>query len=398
MRTPITLPVERPGPFEPPPELAALPPVVRMAYPDGHLGWLVTGHAAARVVLADPRFSARQELRHAPIRMVRLGDVRAPSRPGMFPSMDPPGHTRYRRLLTGWFTTRRIAALEPRIAEIARERLDLLAGAGPPADLVADYALPIPSLVICEILGVPYTDHAFFQEQAGLMVSLEHSVERAREAMGALYAYLGDLARHQRARPGDDLLGALARDGDLTDEELANIALILLVAGHETTASMISLGVLALLRHPAELARLRADPALAAPAVEELLRYLTILHLGAPSRAALEDVELEGELIRAGETVTLALPVVNRDPAEFPGPGRLRLDRPEAGRHLAFGHGVHLCLGHHLARTELRVAYTALFARFPSLRLAIPPGEVRVRAASITLGLHALPVTWDTPA
>ncbi|MFC4949351.1 cytochrome P450 [Pseudonocardia sp. GCM10023141] len=394
MQTLTEIPARRPSVFDPPSELARLRPVTRLVYPDGHLGWLVTGHAEARTVLADPRFSVRQELRHPPIRSIRVGDATAPARPGWFANMDAPEHTHYRRLLLSQFTARRIRELEPRITAIAHAHLDAMVAAGPPVDLVAAYGLPIPSLVICELLGVPYADHGFFQEQAARAIRLDAAPEESGAAMQALYDYVHGLVRAMRADPGDGLLGGLVAAGELTDEELANIALILLVAGHGTTANMIGLGVFALLEHPVQLAALRADPALLDPAVDELLRYLTILHLGAPFRAALADVELGGRLIRAGETVTISLPAADRDPAVFADPDALRLGRPGANRHLAFGYGMHLCLGHQLAKLELRIAFAALLDRFPGLRLAVGPEAIKLRPSVAVLGVEALPVAW----
>ncbi|MFG1702202.1 cytochrome P450 [Nonomuraea sp. M3C6] len=378
----MRLPIERPPgcPFDPPAELRGLPPMSRLEFADGHLGWLATTSAAARAVLGDPRFSARQELKHAALRSVRPGGPASPAPPGFFAATDPPEHTRYRRLLTGQFTVRRMRVLEPRIERIAAEHLDAMAKAGPPVDLVRAYALPIPSLVICELLGVPYDDHDFFQERSARIVTPGAD---SAGALADLTTYLGALVRRKRATPDDDLISGLT--GDLTDEELTNVALILLVAGHETTANMLALGVFALLEHgqPYEDA-----------AVEELLRWLSILHLGAPSRAALEDVEVEGELVRQGETVALSLPVINRDRAVFEEPDALRLDRAEARRHLAFGYGVHQCLGQQLARIELRIGYRALFERFPGLRLAVPATEVPLKTDASVYGVSALPVTW----
>jgi cytochrome P450 len=388
----ITLPTRRvPGhPFDPPPELTALPgPLTRLAFPDGHVGWLVTGHEAARAVLSDPRFSIRSALKHSALSRpnVAPGSDGAPA-PGWFAGMDRPEHTRYRRLLTGQFTVHRMRGLERRVAEITTEHLDAMAAAGPPVDLVSAFALPIPSLVICELLGVPYTDHAFFQQQTNVIVDMDSSMEQAMAATGRLAGFLRDLVRHKRAHPTDDLLGGLVTGTDLTDEELTNIGLVLLVAGHETTANMLALGTFALLAHPDQLGALDTDNA-----VEELLRYLSILHLGAPNRAALEDVELAGQLIRAGETVVLGLPAVNRDPARFPDPDVLRLDR-DARQHLSFGFGVHQCLGQQLARIEMRIGFRALFERFPTLRLAVPADEVPLRDSAVVYGVWRLPVTW----
>ncbi|MEJ3653530.1 cytochrome P450 [Actinomycetes bacterium KLBMP 9759] len=408
-----SLPIARTNRFDPPEELMRLPPVVRMTYPDGHLGWLVTDHAAAKVVLSDPRFSARQELRHPPIRANRIGDEALGARPGWFVNMDGAQHARYRRLLAGEFTVRRTERLRPRVTEIVDARIDALLATGPTADLVSAFAFPVPSLVICELLGVPYEDHPFFQEQTSIAVRFDSPPAEAATAMGALYGYLAQLVERRRRCPHgddrhrddlhrddlhrDDLLGGLIAAGDLDDEELTNIALILLVAGHETTANMIGLGMLALFEHPDQLAALRADPGLVDNAVEELLRYLTILHAGAPFRAALADVELAGQLIGAGETVTVSLPVADRDPTLFPDPAELRLDRPGAHRHLAFGHGIHMCLGHALARMELRIAYRALLDRLPGLGPAVPTEEVRLRLNAAVLGIESLPITWDQP-
>ncbi|MFC4013553.1 cytochrome P450 [Nonomuraea purpurea] len=376
----MRLPIDRtPGcPFDPPAGLRDLPPMSRLEFADGHLGWLATTSAAARAVLGDQRFSARRELKHLPLHGMPAD---GPAAPGSFVSMDPPDHTRYRRLLTGQFTLRRMRLLEPRIERIAADHLDAMAQAGPPADLVTAYALPIPSLVICELLGVPYEDHDFFQERTGQLVTPDGD---GAGAMKDLTAYMGDLVARKRKEPGDDLISGLT--GELTDEELTNIAVILLVAGHETTANMLALGVFALLEH--------GTTHIGEEAVDELLRWLSILHLGAPSRAALEDVEVAGELVRKGETVALSLPVINRDQAVFDDPDALRLDRQDARRHLAFGYGVHQCLGQQLARAELRIGLRALFERLPGLRLAVPATEVPMKEDASVYGVRCLPVTW----
>ncbi|MGN9838207.1 cytochrome P450 [Nonomuraea sp. H19] len=379
----MRLPIERDPkcPFDPPPALRGLPPMSRLEFADGHLGWLATTLEAARAVLGDPRFSARQELKHAAVRSTVPGGAGRPAPPGFFAATDPPEHTRYRRLLTGQFTVRRMRVLEPRIERIAADHLDAMAAAGPPADLVTAYALPIPSMVICELLGVPYEDHEFFQDRSLQLLTRGGDVDRAT---ADLAAYLGELVRRKRAAPGDDLISGLT--GELTDEELTNVAMILLVAGHETTANMLALGVFAVL----EDGRPYQDDA-----VEELLRWLSILHLGAPSRAALEDTEVAGVLVRKGETVALSLPMINRDPNVFEDPDALRLDRPEARKHLSFGHGVHQCLGQQLARIEMQIGYRMLFERFPRLRLAVPATEVPLKHDSAAYGVTSLPVTWS---
>ncbi|MET9819712.1 cytochrome P450 [Streptomyces sp. NPDC006355] len=387
------LPLTRTCPFDPPAELGRLrahEPVSRLAYPDGSVGWLVTDHALARAVLTDQRFSARGELQRSPV-PYGLAEPE-PARPGAFIFMDPPEHTRYRKHLTGQFTVRRMRLLEARITEITEERLAAMRRGGQSADLVADFALPIPSLVICELLGVPYEDHGFFQQNSSAIFDLEQSAEEIQQAFGVLVGYLAELVARKRAQPTDDLLSNLVAAGDLNDEELIGVVLLLLVAGHETTANMLALGTFALLRHPDQLELLRKDPQLIDDAVEELLRYLSIMHVGLV-RAALEDVEVGGRTIKAGEVVTVSVAAANRDPKKFPDPERLDITNP-AGGHLAFGHGIHQCLGQQLARIEMRVGINGLLREFPGLRLAVPASDVPMRSDMSIYGVHRLPVTW----
>jgi cytochrome P450 len=394
--TPVTLPTERETPFDAPAglrPLADLAPVHRMRYADGKLGWLVTGYDEARGVLDDQRFSNRMDAGASPPIKELSYDGKLPAAPpGYFLAMDDPEHARYRRLVIGQFTTRRMQQLEPRITKIVQEHLDQMARSGPPVDLVQAFALPVPSLVICELLGVPYADRQRFQSATRTAVNLDLEPQERAKGAADIMAYLADLVASKRAEPGDDLLSWLVAGGQLSDQELTGMGLLLLTAGHETTANMIGLGAFLLLRHPDQAAALRQDPGLADHAVEELLRYLTIAHIG-PMRVAKADVELAGHTIRAGETVMLSLPVINRDPERFPDPDRLDLTRT-AGSHLAFGHGIHQCLGQQLARAELRIAYPALLRRFPTLRLAVPVEEVPLRIRATIYGVHRLPVTW----
>ncbi|MFG1701802.1 cytochrome P450 [Nonomuraea sp. M3C6] len=393
----VTYPTARQRPLDPPDEVTRLrqqAPMHRMRYADGHLGWLVTGYSAARAVLAHPHFSNRPETMHPPIparmRFTEKQEFRMP--PGFFLRMDAPEHTRYRKLLTGQFTVRRMKMLEPRIAEIADACLDEMAASGGPVDLVQAFALPIPSLVICELLGVPYEDRAQFQQDSKILVNLETKADDAIAALGRVMAYLYGLIGRKRKEPADDLLGGLIESGELDDDELTGVAFLLLVAGHETTANMLGLGTYALLTNPDQLAAMRDDPSVVDNGVEELLRYLTIIHLG-PFRTALEDVEIEGNLIKTGETVGIHLPTVNRDPSRFADGDALDVTRP-AGGHLTFGHGIHQCLGQQLARAEMRIGYPALLRRFPGLRLAVTPEEVPMRSDMSIYGVHRLPVTW----
>ncbi|GAA3241281.1 cytochrome P450 [Nonomuraea helvata] len=391
------LPTDRPHPFDPPAALRPIRdqgPLHRMTYADGRPGWLVTGYAEARTVLDDPRFSNSFDSGFSPP-IAELAVAKAPEAvlpPGFFLALDDPEHARFRKLLTGQFTTRRMQALEPRIIEIVEARLDEMARTGPPVDLVAAFARPIPSMVICELLGVPYGDRDRFLEDADTMVDLERTAGERAAAVGRVMGYLAELVGRKHAEPADDVLGGLVAGGELTDAELAGVGTFLLVAGHDTTANMLGLGSFLLLQNPAQAALLREDPALADRAVEELLRYLTIAHIG-PIRVATDDVPMSGHTIRAGETVTISLPVVHRDPDRFADPDRLDLTR-DGGGHLAFGHGIHQCLGQQLARVELRVAYPALLRRFPGLRLAVPPEQVPLRPRATLYGVNRLPVTW----
>ncbi|KOT57284.1 MULTISPECIES: cytochrome P450 [Streptomyces] len=394
---PPTLPTDRRTgcPFDPPGELTALSdrPLRRMRYADGHIGWLATGHAAARAVLSDPRFSSRYELLHLPVPMPGMEEMTAvpPAPTGDFLGLDAPEHTRYRRLLTGKFTVRRMRRLSERVEQFTHECLDAMEQAGPTVDLVEAFARPVPALMICELLGVPYADRDRFQEHVATLFDQAADAEARGAAFAAVGQFMGELVAAKRAAPTDDLLSDLATS-DLTEEELIGVGGVLLAAGLDTTANMLGLGTFALLSNPDQLDALRADPGLAEQTVEELLRYLSVAD--PIPRAALEDVEIEGRLVRAGETVTVSVQAANRDPLKFPDPDRFDIHRKATG-HVSFGHGPHQCLGQQLARVEMTVAFPALFARFPTLRLAVPPQEVPLRDRANIYGVLSLPVTWD---
>ncbi|GGN13771.1 cytochrome P450 [Lentzea pudingi] len=393
------LPMERDvTPFDPPGEITrvrATRPVSPMLFPDGHEGWLVTGYEAVRQALADTRFSSRQDLGiiHVPFPTPGMPEMTepVPQTPGLFISMDPPDHTRLRRKLTGAFTVKRMKALEEGIVEITERQLDALAKLTPPVDLVREFALPVPSLVICEILGVPYADRDTFQHNSSKFMERQVNLEDKMAAYMAITGYLGELVVAKRAEPGDDLLSDLAGDEDLSIEELVGIAFLLLLAGHETTANMLALGTFALLEHPDQLEALRANPELIPDAVEELLRYLAVADIF--FRYAAEDVEFFGETIREGSMVVLSLLAGNHDPERYEHADSLDVHRNARG-HLAFGHGVHQCLGQQLARIEMRAGFEGLLRRFPSLELAVPAREVKLRTDMNIYGVHALPVTW----
>jgi cytochrome P450 len=397
LHTVTAMPTARPPgcPFDPPAELLDARehgPISRYPFPDGHQGWLITGYELVRSVLADPRFSSRKELMlHHPL-IDYSGFEVPPAPPGEFLLMDEPQHGRYRKPLVGKFTVRRMRLLTERVEQITAEHLDAMEEAGPPTDLVTAFATPIPAIMICELLGVPYEDRASFQKQVESFMSGETSDEDLMVAYTAVQQYLAELVAAKRAHPTDDVLSDLT-DSDLTDEELKGMSLLLLAAGLDTTANMLALGTFALLRNPDQLAALRADPALADRAVEELLRYLSVAKTF--MRTALEDVELGGQTIEAGTAVILSLHTANRDPERFADPHVLDLGRQDGG-HLAFSHGIHQCLGQQLARVEMRVAFPALVNRFPTLRLAVPADEVGLRPETADIyGVKSLPVTWD---
>jgi cytochrome P450 len=387
-------------PLDPSPELSELQvkaPLVRIRLWDGSTPWLVTRHAEHRALLVDPRLSADATLPGYPDISEHFKECRA-TWPADFMSMDNSEHARLRRMVTGPFTNRRIETLRPAVQQIADRLIDDLLAGSKPADLVSAFALPVPSLVICHLLGVPYEDHDFFQDSSRALVSSNTSVQAAQKTQAALLSYLDCLIGHKLAAPEDDLLSHLAVErvstGQLTRQELASMSLLLLTSGYETTANMIALGTLALLCHPSQLAMLRQtdDPGLIAASVEELLRYLSIVHLGR-RRVALEDIEIAGQVIRAGEGVVMATELANRDEAVFSRPGMLDVRR-DARQHLAFGFGIHQCLGQPLARMELQVVCGTLYRRIPALALAASLSDIRFKHDAIVYGVYELPVTW----
>ncbi|MCP2243859.1 cytochrome P450 [Lentzea aerocolonigenes] len=393
------LPTDRDaGPFDPPSQITALRetrPVSPMTFPDGHEGWLVTGYDAVRQVMSDTRFSSRQDLGiiHVPFDVSGMPEQTEPSPqvPGLFISMDPPDHTRLRRKLTGAFTVKRMKQLEDGIIAITERQLDELAKLTPPVDLVQEFALPVPSLVICELLGVPYADRETFQSNSSRFMERDITLEDKMAAIGAMFGYLTELVTAKRADPAEDILSDLARDEELSIEDLTGMAFLLLLAGHETTANMLALGTFALLEHPEQLAELRSNPALLPDAVEELMRYLSVADIF--YRYATEDLEVGGETIPAGSTVVVSLLAANRDPVRFENPDALDVHRKVRGQ-VAFGHGIHQCLGQQLARIEMRAGFEGLLRRFPTLELAVPAADVKLRTNMNIYGVHELPVTW----
>lgn len=391
-REPRRLPIQRETPFDPPTALQALPQIGPLLFAGGETGWLVTGYRLARAVLADNRFSADRSLAASPMQAVPDRFRRFGPPPGMFNLMDPPAHTRYRKMLTGQFTVQRMKRLQPAIEAIVDDTLDAMERAGGPVDLVEAFALPVPMTVICALLGVPYDCRPTITRFASVLLSTRATIEELAGTVDELRKFMLEKIDERRAAPDDGLISGLLAEGELTDDELCGIAQVLLLAGHETSANMFGIGAFALLQHADQWDKLVRDPSLMPSAVEELMRYLTVAHMG-PIRAALEDVEVGGVAVRKGETVMISLPMANRDAELLDDGGTLEVARPRMP-HLAFGHGVHQCIGQQLARVEMVVGFGKLLARFPHLRLAADPAEVPMRTDMRVYGVHELPVTW----
>ncbi|MFB6847422.1 cytochrome P450 [Streptomyces sp. NPDC056373] len=392
---PVAFPQSRTCPYHPPAAYDALRterPLTRITLFDGREAWLVSGHATARALLADPRLSSNRDRPGFPAPTERFAGLR--NRRTALLGVDDPEHRAQRRMVVGDFTFKRAVELRPRIQQIVDERLDAMIAQGPPADLVNAFALPVPSMVICALLGVPYTDHDFFETQSRRLLRGPEAAD-VLDARHRLETYFGELIDRKQRDPGtgllDDLVHRQPREGDLDREGLIAMALILLVAGHETTANMISLGTFTLLQHPERLAELRADPGLMPAAVEELMRMLSIAD--GMLRLAVEDIEVAGTTIREGEGVVFATSVINRDETVYPDPDTLDWSRP-ARHHVAFGFGIHQCLGQNLARAELEIALHSLFDRLPGLRLAAPAEEIPFKPGDTIQGMLELPVTW----
>jgi cytochrome P450 len=388
-----------PVPYDTGPEVRALAarcPVNRVELPDGSLAWAVTGFSEVREVLIDQRYS--RALACAPDRPKQgMEFLLAESLMGM----DPPEHSRLRKLAASAFTEKRMQVLRPEVTRIVDSLLDEMIAGPRPADLVRSFSLPLPSRVICSLLGVP-PDHldTFHGWSNTLFADWSRTKEEMDEAYSAINGYMAGLIAVKRKKPADDLISALidARDsGDrLSEDELVRFCFGLLMAGHETTANQLNMSFVALCHHPAELARLRADPGLIPAAVEELLRFVQITGKAGipPARITREEVSLGGVTIPAGEAVLPMMNVANRDPVAFPDPNQLDLLR-EPKTNIAFGAGAHHCLGAQLARMELQEGLRGLLTRLPGLRMAVPLSEVDFREGHLLASMRELPVTWD---
>ncbi|MEZ0350224.1 cytochrome P450 [Mycobacterium sp. pR1184] len=387
-------------PFAPPPDVMALAherPLTRVRIWDGSTPWLITGYEQVRELFSDSRVSVDDRLPGFPHwNEGMLSTVH--KRPRSVFTADGDEHTRYRRMLSKPFTFRRVEGLRPTIQQITDDHIDTMLAGPQPADVVAAIALPVPSLVISQMLGVPYEDAEMFQEHASMgLARYATGADTARGAM-SLHKYLAQLVETKMENPAQDAISDLAervKAGELSVKEAAQLGTGLLIAGHETTANMIGLGVLALLENPDQLAVVRdaEDPKVLASAVEELLRYLSIIQNG-QRRVAVDDIHIAGETIRAGEGIIIDLAPANWDPDVFPEPDRLYVHRAGADRNVAFGYGRHQCVGQQLARAELQIVFQTLLRRVPTMKLAVPFEEIPFKHDRLAYGVYELPVTW----
>ncbi|HWD06592.1 MAG TPA: cytochrome P450 [Amycolatopsis sp.] len=398
MTTLEELPIARKCPFAPPEEYTRTreeAPVHRVRIPDGRQAWVVSRHEDVRAVLGDPRFSADRMHPDFPTLIPGGNVIRRTESERTMLAMDAPQHGPERKAVLGEFTVKRVGELKPRIQEIVDGLIDGIRAAGKPVDLVEMLSLPVPSLVICEMLGVPYDDHEFFQQNTKQLINRATTAEARRSAFERVQSYLADLIAKKETDPGDDLIGRQIvkrrAEGTYERAKMVSLAFLLLAAGHETTANMIPLGTVAFLRNPGQLEAIKADPAKTLPAVEELLRYFSIVDT--TTRMAKEDVEVGGVTIKAGEGVVLMAYAANWDPDVFTDSAEFDIERG-ARPHVAFGFGPHQCLGQNLARTELQIVFDTLFRRIPTLKLAVAADDLAVKDDALIYGLYELPVTW----
>ena len=390
-------PFTRQGQFEIPTEYVAardLCPAVPVRLWNDQKACLLTRHADFQSVLLDPRFSGEFAREDFPtVTEARRGIDKAER---AFVGMDNPRHDHYRRMLMKEFTTKRMQALRPKIEAITEQLLDDIESKGQPVDLVAALAVEMPALVMCALFGSPYEDHTYIAKCAAGRHGLAQSPEHAAQSAADLVAYCKQLIAKKEAKPDDDMISRVIQEwvipGDLSRDDFADMCSMVLRAGHDTTTNMIGLGTLLFLQHPEQLARLKAEPELINTAVDELLRYLSPVQF-APRRVALEDAEINGAHIKKGDGIFAVNAAANRDETEFPNPDEFNIAR-DASNHLAFGYGIHRCLGQGLARIELEVVFPALFRRFPNLRLAEAMETIPFKYDSQIYGLYKLPLVW----
>jgi cytochrome P450 len=391
-----TFPYERKCPFAPPVQYEAFrdEPVKKIPLATGFQIWAVTGYHNIRQLLTDPRVSASRKHENFPFYFNAPPEFRTET---SFIGYDLPEHAVTRRKAAVTFTNRQVQLLRPRIEKVVDDALDAMAAMEPPVDLHHALSLPVPMTVICLLLGIPYEDHEFFQVNGTTLLGGTATLEERQRALVDVNAYLVDLVALKEREPGEDLISRAiteyrATGDEYTTRDLVNLCRLLMNGGHETTASMLSLGTAALLEHPGELAKLKASPELVDAAVEELVRFLTIGDAAVP-RVATEDIEIAGATIKAGDGILCLGLTGNRDPEIYERPDELILERGSR-KHLGFGHGLHHCIGADLARVEMQLVWSKLFVRFPNLRLAKPFEQIPSKERAIIYGLWGLPVTW----
>ena len=396
--TELSYPMQRGCPFHPPEEYGRLrksAPFARVRLWDGTHPYLVTNFDDIKFILASPQFSAQAIMQGYP--HVFQGRKEADLADRSFLRMDNPEHDRLRRMVTKEFTVKKVNALRPMMQQTIDRLLEAFAKLPQGSDFVENVAAPLPTEIISHLLGVPYEDHEIFHRATRIQFGTKSTPDEVRASLKEMFQYLDGLISAKAANPKDDIISRLVEEqlkpGHVDRETLINIIRLLLSAGHQTTQSMTAMGVLTLLQHPDQLALIKADPDLIPHAVEELLRFTTPLHIGA-RRVAMEDINVNGHLVKKGEGVICSTPAANRDETLFPEPDKFDVHR-NASTHVAFGYGIHQCLGQVLARAELQIVYGTVFQRFPKLRLAIPFEELRFRHEMFVYGVHELPLAWQ---
>lgn len=370
-------------------------PVARVKLATGREAWVVTSYEYVKQVLTDPRSSSDRAHEGFPYYIPIPEQFKTDC---SFIGWDPPKHTLHRRMaaLSGEFTKKRVLDMRPRMQEIVDECIDTMIAKGSPADLVHEVALKVPLTIVCGILGVPNEDQATLHSFTEVLFGGGSTAGDRERAITGFGQYLQKLVERKEQEPGDDLISRMIAkyraEGIYDRREMCNVTRLLLNGGHETSAAMIALSTMTLLEHPDQLERIKADPSLVPAAVEELLRYLSPGDL-ATSRVALEDMQIGDVTVRKGEGIIVLGMAANRDPAVFDEPDTLDIDR-ESRNHVAFGHGIHHCIGAEIARVELAIVISTLFRRLPNLRLAKPWNELRYKDGNVMYGVYEMPVAW----
>ncbi|RYF60800.1 MAG: cytochrome P450 [Comamonadaceae bacterium] len=398
VNTELSYPMQRSCPFDPPPDyhrLRAEAPFARVRLWDGTSPYLVTKFDDIKSILSHPQFSCEPNRPGFP--HVFEGRMAADVADRSFLRIDNPEHDRLRRMVTKEFTVKRVNALRPLIQQSVERLIDQYTALPQGSDFVEHFSAPLPTEIITLLLGIPYEDHEFLHESTRIQFGTKSTPEEVRKSLKELFEYFDKLVTQKAEKPQDDVVSRLVEEqlkpGHVDRETLINIVRLLLSAGHQTTQNMTAMGVLTLLQHPDQLALIKSDPDMIPHAVEELLRYTSPLHIGA-RRVALEDIDVNGHLVKKGEGVICSIPAANRDEALFPEPDKFDVTR-NASRHVAFGYGIHQCVGQVLARAELQIVYGTLFNRLPKLRLAVPFEELRFRHEMFVYGVHELPLAWQ---